>query len=475
MKRISKSALLLTIALGFSWVFTGAALADREATHRQIVQQFGGTVSDQKLTGYVDRVGQTLARVSDMPKVKYRFTVLDSPMVNAFALPEGDIYVTRGLLSLANSEAELAGVLGHEIAHVTDSHSSGRQTRAIGLTILSAVLGIATESKAVADLTQMLGSGYIASYSRDQEFDADKLGIKFIRRAGYYPRGQGDFLYSLQRETELAKKKAGVTGRGDPYGGFFASHPNTADRVERAHNQAKKAEKRLLEAGVKSPRQARNEYLSAIDGLVFGDSAEQGFVEGQRFSHPKLRLTFEVPAGFQLQNQADAVVAGGPNGNNIRFDMVQRSNYNKPTDYIRNEWGKKLNLIKLGDTRVNGMDTAVGVARVSKSNKSTLYRLVALRGDQGQYYRFVFADPQESNHKVMSETVSSFRRLSKKEASKLRPKRIQVVQVKNNRSHEYFAKQMRVDKVPLDLFRVLNGLQPGQALAKGQRVKIVAQ
>jgi len=474
MNRFFKPASLLCIALGISWLFAGAAFADREATHQKIIQQFGGTVSDQKLTGYVDRVGQTLARVSDMPNVKYRFTVLDSPMVNAFALPEGDIYVTRGLLSLANSEAELAGVLGHEIAHVTDSHSSGRQARSIGLSILSTVLGIATESKAVADLTQMLGSGYIASYSRDQEFEADKLGIKFIRRAGYFPGAQGDFLYSLQRETELAKKKAGVTGRGDPFGGFFASHPNTADRVERAHLQAKKAEQRQIEAGVTSPRQARNEYLSVIDGLVFGDSAEQGFVEEQRFSHPILRLTFKVPAGFQLHNQSDAVVAGGPNGNRIRFDMIERSNYNSPTDYIRREWGKNLRLIKLGNTRVNGMDAAVGVARVRQNNKSTLYRLVALRGDQGQYYRFAFADPQETNHHVMSETVSSFRRLSPKEASKLRPKRIQVVQVRNNRSHEYFAKKMRVEKVPLDLFRVLNGLQPGQPLTKGQRVKIVA-
>ncbi len=468
MQNILKTLLIIILSLNVT-----QAIADRNSEHAKIVAQFGGEVQDSKLTNYVRQVGDRMAKVSDMPTLDYRFTVLDSPVVNAFALPSGDLYVTRGLLSLANSEAELVGVIGHEIAHVTESHSSGRSTRAVGIGILSIIAGIAFESKAAADLVNIAGQGYVASYSRDQEYDADKHGVMLSRRAGYSPYGQANFLQSLAREAELAKRQAGVSSREDPMGGFFASHPNTADRVAQARERARGASTKKSWAGNLPTREGRQTYLDIINGMTFGDSAAQGFVRGRTFSHGELRLTFTVPEGFRIQNQPSAVVAVDQGGNQIKFTMATKPRYSNPTDHIRNEWGKDLKLLKLGETTVNKMQTGVGVARVKSKNGTALLRLVVVRGDQGQLYRFLFVDPQENHNQYMTSTVQSFRRLGKKEASALKPKRIRVIKTSKVQSHEHYAKLMKVEKSPLALFRVLNALQPGQEIPRGRLLKIV--
>ncbi len=458
--------------------FTPFMMPDQERKigaeqHPKIVAQFGGVYQDPKLQNYLNRIGNDLVRVSEMAGQKFTFTLLDSPVVNAFALPGGYVYVTRGLLTLANSEAELAGVIGHEIGHVTGRHSAQRQNTAIGVGLLATILGIATRSRAAADIGNLIGQGYVAYYTRDQEFEADRLGIRYLGRGGYYPFAQADFLAALERESKLARELAGISGSADPSGGFFATHPNTADRVSRARGLARQTELKLRQAGRPAKTKAREQYLSVVNGMVWGNSAAHGFVRGRRFSHPALRFTFQVPAGYQIYNHPSVILVKGPNRAEMKFSAPGRPKQLDPVQHIRTEWAPRLNFSKLGRTRINGFDAAVGLARVNTNQGSAQLRLVALRYDQSRLYRFLFVDPVGNQGRFMTETVNSFRRLSSAQAARLKPRRLRIVQVGRGASSERFARMMKVDKKPLELFRVLNNLSPGQQPKPGSLVKVV--
>lgn len=179
-----------------------------DQNHPQILQQFGGEVQDPAIRAYVDEIGRKLVRQTEQPGAKWKFTVLDSPVVNAFALPGGYVYVTRGLIALANDEAELAGVIGHEIGHVTAAHSANRQERStlaqlgvLGAQVAGAVAGLSGPLlDMLGQASGAAGQAYVASYSRTQEFEADQLGVRYLAAAGYDPSAEADFLASLQAE-----------------------------------------------------------------------------------------------------------------------------------------------------------------------------------------------------------------------------------------------------------------------------------
>ncbi|PHQ70871.1 MAG: peptidase M48, partial [Sneathiella sp.] len=192
--------------------------------HPKIVAQFGGEYIKEGLNEYILDIGLRLAFVSEMNTLPWRFTVLNTPVVNAFALPGGYVYITRGLLALANNEAEVAGVLAHEIGHVTARHGAERQSRATGIGLIGALAGILTGSGAVQQLGQQLGGLYVAGYSRDQEHEADQLGVKYLGLAGYPREAMADFLKRMQAQTEYSKKLSGNEGKASQFD-FFASHP----------------------------------------------------------------------------------------------------------------------------------------------------------------------------------------------------------------------------------------------------------
>jgi predicted Zn-dependent protease len=453
-----------------------------DATHPKITAAYGGVYDNPAVTGYVDRIGRRIAAASEQPNARWTFTVLDTPAANAFAIPGGYVYVTRGLVALAGDEAELAGVIGHEIGHVTAGHSSLRQERGTvaGLGLLAGAIGLAiagadpTLASGLLDVGRTAAGGMLASYSRGDELDADNLGIRYLARAGYDPYAQADFLDKLSASSELQARIAG--GSYDPNRvDFFASHPATGPRTRQAIEVAR-ASGAVQTAGADRNRDG---YLATIDGMVYGDSAAQGFVDGRTFSHPVLRFTFSVPQGYTITNSAQAVAAKGPR--NARFIMDGERDPGGALDaYITRVWAPQIaRQTRVGSLngprrdRINGLDAATAVLPVLINGQTWDALLVAVRHD-GRLYRMMGLAPGGSDLlDGLAGAARTFRALPAAEASRLREQRISVVTVRPGDTVEGLAGRMRVDSHAVERFRVLNGLRPGQQPRAGERVKLV--
>ena len=287
-----------------------AALGAQAA--EQVARQIG-LVEDAELAAYVDALGQRLAAFSPRTEVTHRFAVADMPEPNAFALPGGWIYVSRGLLALANSESELANVIGHEIGHVAARHSAQRETRSVGVGLLSVIGTIAAgvtaggdAAQAVAQLGQVAGAGLIASYGRDQERQADRVGQDLAAAAGWDPRGMPAFLGSLGRASAL------IAG-GERRPSFLDSHPLTSERVESTIAYAED-----LPVAATAPVAAdRADFLVRLEDLLLGPDPAQGVFDGSLFLHPDLGLALRFPQGWRTVNAATAVAAQTPEGDAV--------------------------------------------------------------------------------------------------------------------------------------------------------------
>lgn len=267
----------------------------------QIRREYG-VYDDPRLQAYVQTVGERLARTSHRPALVYRFTVLDSPDVNAFALPGGYIYITRGILAYLGSEAELAAVLGHEIGHVTARHAVRQYTAAVSASVIAQIL--VPQSPAGQDLLNILGSALLAGYGREHELEADRLGAEYLARAGYDPEAMIKVIALLKNQEEFEKARAKEEGR-EPrvYHGVFATHPSADRRLQEVVAEAQ----RFRPPG--PARVAREEYLRHLEGLVFGDSAREGVRVANRFYHRDMNIAVAFPAGWWLENQRAAVRA----------------------------------------------------------------------------------------------------------------------------------------------------------------------
>ncbi|MDZ4737241.1 MAG: M48 family metalloprotease [Rhodospirillaceae bacterium] len=459
--------------------FTGCMSEGQERSigqeyHPQILQEFGGAYEDPAMQAYVNEIGQRLAQQSERPNLRYTFTVLDSPVVNAFAVPGGYIYITRGLMALAENEAEVAGVIAHEIGHITARHSNARYCQSMVAQLGAIGLGVLTGSGAVAEAASMGAAVYLQSYSREQEFESDLLGVRYLSRGGYDPQAMSTFLASMLESSRLDAQLAGRAGAADEFS-IFQTHPRTQDRVQRAIQQAEGTEG----TEVADPVLNADIYLSQIDGMLYGDDPDEGFIRNTRFVHPILKFEFTVPNGFRLMNSSSAVIAQGPNNSAIIFDRApqgaQTSNMQR---YISEQWLSKVQLSNLGSITVNGMDGASATARVATNNGERDALLVALRWDQNTIYRFAFLvqpGQMDSMRSAFASTVNSFRRISDAEAATFKPHRIEVITVGSGQTVESLAAQMPFPDYRVERFRVLNGLAPGAQVTPGQRVKIIVE
>lgn len=490
MKRIFTLALLCVAVLGAAACSTNPATgrssftafmgADDEKRlgareHPKLVKQFGGEYSDRELDAYVGAVGRALAAETEVPGLDYSFTVLDDDQINAFALPGGYVHVTRGLMALASNEAELAGVLAHELGHVTARHSAERYSQSVVAGVGAAVLGAAGSVVGVPGVGDVAGYGaqaFLQSYSRDQELEADKLGIRYMTRAGYDPAAMASFFKKMDAYTQLQAAMAGDPGSADRFS-VMASHPRTGDRVEQAIKIAKSAP-------VANPKVNQDVYLSHIDGMVFGDSPDEGVRRGREFAHPKLGIAFRVPSGFILSNSPGRVTARGPKGALIVFDMEanrdRARSVTDPGDYIARIGGGRLKFGSIQDIDVNGMAGATGIARVRSDEGVIDARIVAIRERPDRMYRFLFLTPAGATTSLAPElrqTTYSFKRLSPSEARTITPLRLQVVTVKEGDTAESLSKRMPFESHRLERFLAMNGLRRGQPLTPGQPVKII--
>lgn len=443
-------------------------LGDEE--HPKLVAAFGGEFKDKALDAYVNSVGQLLARTTELPNLKYTFTVLDTPDVNAFALPGGYVHVTRGLLALANNEAELAGVLGHELGHINARHTAQRYSKSVIAGIGANVLGILTGSSALTDIASRAARLALLSYSREDEFQADMLGVRYLTRAGFDPHAMASFLATLHTYSQLEAEIHGQPPGTVDQRNMLATHPRTVERVERAAAEAGNSH-------VRNPIVGRDVYLRKINGLIFGDSPSQGFVRGRDFLHPKLRFRFRVPEGFKLQNTPQRVVATGPDRAQIVFDSdKQKGRRRAPLDYMENVWAQGLVLSDREAITINGLRAATADARVRTNDGARDLRLVVIQGDGPEMWRFLFLTPPQDTQKLslaLRRTTYSFRRVSAAEAAKWKPWRVHLHKVVAGDTVESLAARMPFSKLKVEWFRALNGLGTGEPLRLGQTVKLV--
>ncbi|MGC4026096.1 MAG: M48 family metalloprotease [Mesorhizobium sp.] len=435
-----------------------AALA--RAQHPRILATYGGEYADPKLERMVAKVVGNLTTVAGNPGQAYRITILNSPNVNAFALPGGYLYVTRGLLALANDSAELAAVLAHEMGHVTANHGIARQQAEAEAELATKAATELFGQSSVAEVAALRGKLKLAQFSRNQELEADVIGIRSSGQAGFDPYAAGRFLQSMAAYSNLRS----VSGATDASLDFLASHPNTPQRIELAERHARNFGP--PGTGVVD----RDSYLAGIDGLLFGDTPEEGYVRGHTFLHPGLGVSFSVPEGFVIDNTSVAVTANGPGNVAIRFDGVTlQPNVTLP-DYLRSGWVTGLEAESIRSVRINGNDAAIARARADNWQ----FDIAVIRAG-GQVYRLLTAAPVASNSlDATARTVSnSFRLLSASEKAALKPLRIRILTAKSGDTVASLSSRMvGVDRKE-ELFRVLNEIPTGNAVPAGYKVKIV--
>lgn len=428
--------------------------------HPRILATYGGEYSDPKLERMVAKVVGQLTFDPDNPKQTYRITILNSPNVNAFALPGGYLYVTRGLLALANDSAELAAVIAHEMAHVTARHGLERQQKEAEEVLASQVVSEVLGENQAARMALIRGKLRMAQFSRNQELEADAIGIRASGRAGFDPFAAARFLQSMASYTNFRS----VSGATDASLDFLASHPNAPQRIELAQGHA-----RQFGAPGTGTRD-RDSYLAGIDGMLYGDTPAEGFVRGRDFLHPRLGISFRVPAGFVIDNSAAAVTAAGPGDSAIRFDGVSISQNVPLVDYLQNGWVSGLDPASVQATTINGNEAARGRAAA----EGWQFDVTVIRAGP-QVYRLLTAVPAAATNlaEIADSVTASFRILNAAEKSALQPLRVRVLTVQPGQSVATLSAQMQGVDRKLELFRLLNGLGPGATVSVGDKVKIV--
>jgi len=428
--------------------------------HPTVLATYGGVYENEKVERLIAVIVGKLVSVSDDPTRVYKITLLNTPKVNAFALPGGFLYLTRGLLALANDSSEVAAVIAHEMAHVTADHAIIRQEK-----LSSAALA----EKVVADVLQDSSAGKVAlaankirlsQFSQNQELQADTIGIRMIGKAGYDPYAASRFLETMEG---YRKFLAGARSTFDS-DSIVSNHPPTPRRVQFAIRHAQ---------NFGSPgfgERAQERYFKGIDGILFGDTAEEGFVRGQEFLHAGLGISFKAPEGYKINNDPKAVMISGPDDILTQFDATVLSQRSSLTDYIKSGWVKGLVVETIKEEKINRLDTVSAIAL----GEGFRFKIVLLR-DGNQIYRFVTAAPQtNTNLDAASRRIAeSFNILSKREIAALQPQRIKIITVKAGDNVQTLAAKMRGVENKEALFRMINGLQSDSTVLEGDQVKIV--
>jgi predicted Zn-dependent protease len=447
--------------------------AEEAAAGKQGAEQVAremGLVDDPELRQYVAEIGARLAKHSPRQEVTYHFDVVDMPEANAFALPGGYVYVSRGLLALVNTEAELANVIGHEIGHVAARHHAQRQTRAAGVGIASAlgsiaagVLGGSSAASAAAQLGQVAGAGLIASYSRDQEHQSDEVGQAMAAQAGWSAEGMTQFLSSLDAETRL--QLGGTRGAS-----FLDSHPSTPARVE-----ATAARARALPQGATWVlARDRASFLARLDGLLVGDDPAQGIFRDSLFVHPVLDFQIQYPNSWATRNAATAVGAVSPDQQAI-VKLVARGPGSDPRAVAERDAAEgKLQLQDAGPRRIGGLSAWHARTRIAAQGGVTLRIELTWIAHRGFVYRIdgmVNEDKLEQHGAALTRTAQSFRPLSAAERAGIAARRLRVARARQGETLAALSRRTgNVWDVPRT--SVMNAISETERLRAGDPIKI---
>ncbi len=441
--------------------------------HPQLVAEFGGAETGAQAT-YVETIGKNIAVHSGLSNARGDFTVtlLNSPVDNAFAIPGGYVYVTRQLVALMNNEAELAGVLGHEVGHVAARHSAKRQSAAtknaiigvLGQVLAGAVLGSGTAGQIGQKLFSQGSQMLTLKYSRGQETESDNLGIAYLQRAGYDPRAMSTVLQSLANQNALDAK---LMGSSNAVPEWASTHPNPASRVRTA----------LTRAGANaSGTTNRDTFLTRISGMTYGDDPKQGVVEGRRFMHPDLKLGFEAPSGFFMINGTRAVQISGQSG---KGQFTSAAFSGDLDAYVRTAFAglteanqAKIDPGTISRTTVNGIPAAYATQRVNNGSSQVDVTVYAYQWAANLAFHFVTIS-QAGSGTAFNPMYASIRRISATEAAAIKPRKLVVISAKSTDTVQSLAQRMAYTDAALDRFLVLNGLTSASRISAGQKIKLV--
>jgi predicted Zn-dependent protease len=436
--------------------------------------------NNPKVQAYVNDLGQRLARESHRQNLAWHFTVLDSPEINAFALPGGYVYVTRGIMAYLESEADLAGVIGHEIGHVTARHGAQRATRqqTAGIGVLAAsLLGIVLESQGLrgaGDLisqgSQGLAAGYIASYGRDQELQADKLGAEYLSRLHYDPRNMVDVISVLKNQERFAEDAARAEGRQVPSrGGWLASHPSNDQRLHDITQIADSYQGKYNDEG-------RARYMAIVNGLPFGESAAQGLTRGRNFYHEELGITLSAPEGWKIQNGADALtLINGAGDAGLIVKLLPATAGATHEDVIRKLFNPQQG--RLERRSLNGFQAThfVGSQRNQQGQVQNIEATV-VSGPGNRPYVMLYAardgNALQRARGQMQQAEASFRAMSAAERSAVHPWVLRTVPYPRGGFAE-LAKRSPLTGMAEQHLRLINGFYSGGEPKPGQLVKVV--
>ena len=434
----------------------------------QIRQQMG-VYQDAELQRYVSEVGLRLARASERPSLPWQFTVVDEPAVNAFALPGGFIYITRGIMAYLHDEEQLAGVLGHEIGHVTARHSAQQYTQqtsaGIGLTLLSIFVPEARPFQGVAETAFGL---LFLKHGRDDELQADRLGVRYTAEAGWDPAGVAGMLRTLQRLDAASGSNRGVPN-------FLSTHPAPGDRVQRVMTFVQELPVAVGTAGRPADEA---EYQRIIDGIVFGDSPSDGIVRGNQFLHPELRLALQFPQGWEIQNSPQQVAAKAPDRDNFMvLQLVPNASGSIQQIAQATMASAGFRQIEGEPASLNGLDAYVGTYQATAQDVGNVVAVAAHIVHNRNVYLLAGLAPAGQFQGVQAQfanSIKSFRELSASQAADIRPNRVDIHTVRAGDTWGAISKRGG-GLVTAETLAIMNGYEPNQQPSTGDRIKIVVE
>lgn len=434
-----------------------------EREHKQLVKAFGGEYRAPQMTALLTEVTNRLVKATERPEETYRITLLDSPSVNAFALPTGRLYVTRGLLALANDTSEIAAVMAHEIAHVTLRHAAARSELELRSALVSRVVADVLKDPVAGAVVQDESRVDIARFSRQQELEADQISVKTLAAAGYDPYGAARFLTSLNRSSESRASATGDVQKASI--DRLSSHPPTPQRI----SEAKLAARRIGAPGIGGD--GRDVYLAAAEGITYGDDPADGVVRGRRFIHARLGVTFTAPEGIALENTSRAVLGASRDGQRrLLFDAIETTEGQTLSDVLTSTWTDAIETGSIENLTVNGNPAATATSR----GRDWSFRMAAVKIGNATY-RLIMAfrslDANAERH--FRTTLDSLRGTDASDLSAITPQRIRLVTAEPGDTAETIVRRTGAAEGALDRFLLLNGLTEGAALKPGERYKAV--
>lgn len=429
------------------------------------ITAFFGLYDDPQLQRFIDQKGQQMAEISHRDELNYEFKIIDSPVINAFAVPGGYVYFTRGIMAHFNNEAEFAGVLGHEIGHIAARHSAQQYSKAMAAQLGLAVGSIASETfRQFADVAQTGVGLLFLKFGRDAERESDRLGVEYSTKIGYNAHEMADFFNTLQRKQEEA---------GQSIPNFLSTHPNPQDRFTTVHKLADQWQKKI---GKTDLEVNRDSYLRMIDGIVYGEDPRQGYVENSVFYHPVMKFRYPIPRGWKVQNTPQQVQMAPDNGEAM---MILTLSGERSLDAAAKAVleGYQLNLVESERTTVNGMPAIVMVADQQQQNQTLRTLTYVIEGD-GRIYNFIGVTLQNNFNNFLSTfrgTMGGFSRLTDASKINVQPDRVRIKTVDSAGTLESALRRHGVSGDELHDLAVLNGMELNDQVTRGMLIKTIGK